>query len=365
MQIGNKINIGRGGLLVQLGSVASPAAPSMDLLLDLYPGAEVAYSFRKLSSDYTGYCCRVKRDSDDTTLDIGFTTDNIVDVTAIETFVGSNNATFAWYDQSGNDKHLITLNTDNWPVLVESGTVVKQGECYTGKFTGAESLISNEVTTPTTAAFLALLADVPDTPSATEYLVGKYNTDGNQRSYTLVCRDTGQMAVFQSANGTSSVYIQRDRDGYAFYGTQINTSSSYLYVGTGETSGSLTSFYQTSANFVIGASGADAGFFTGNIAELIQYNSAQTATADEIKANVLEYKNTGEAGEQTAPPLPDNTTNLTGQGFDSAEIDRRLIHLATLGLTGEDIIITGNSSPTGTSASARATLTSQGNQILY
>jgi len=43
-------------------------------LLDTYPDAAAAYSLRKLRADYSGSAVRVRRSSDNTEQDIGFTT---------------------------------------------------------------------------------------------------------------------------------------------------------------------------------------------------------------------------------------------------------------------------------------------------
>ena len=43
------------------------------LLLDIYTGAAAAYSVRKLRNAYTGSAIRVRRSSDNTEQDIGFT----------------------------------------------------------------------------------------------------------------------------------------------------------------------------------------------------------------------------------------------------------------------------------------------------
>jgi len=46
-------------------------------LLDEYPGAAAAYSFRKLRTAYTGSVIRVRRSSDNTEQDIGFSGENL------------------------------------------------------------------------------------------------------------------------------------------------------------------------------------------------------------------------------------------------------------------------------------------------
>lgn len=62
---------------------------SDSLLLDQYPDAYAAYSLRKLRSDYSGPCVRVRRMSDDAEKDFGFDSDGWVDVSAIESWLGS------------------------------------------------------------------------------------------------------------------------------------------------------------------------------------------------------------------------------------------------------------------------------------
>lgn len=61
------------------------------LLLDTYSGAAAAYSLRKLRNDYTGSAIRVRRSSDNTTLDVGFDANGNLDTASMLSFVGSNN----------------------------------------------------------------------------------------------------------------------------------------------------------------------------------------------------------------------------------------------------------------------------------
>ena len=75
---------------------------SQPLLLDQY-GTNIggAWSFRKLSSSYTGNCIRIRESGGNTETDIGFSGD-YVDEDAITAFCGSNSGFIVkWYDQSG------------------------------------------------------------------------------------------------------------------------------------------------------------------------------------------------------------------------------------------------------------------------
>ena len=80
--------------------------PPVQLLLDAYPGASAAYSFRLLRNDYTGQCCRIRESVGNTETDIGFV-DGYVDIATMETFKGAGNIfVVTIYDQSGNARDI-------------------------------------------------------------------------------------------------------------------------------------------------------------------------------------------------------------------------------------------------------------------
>ena len=89
-----------------LSLAAKVPAPSFTGILDTYSGAAVAYSAaRRLSSTYTGALIRVRRSSDNTEQDIGYNGSNVLDESALTSFVGAGNGfVVKLYDQSGNGK---------------------------------------------------------------------------------------------------------------------------------------------------------------------------------------------------------------------------------------------------------------------
>jgi len=111
------------------------------LLLDSYPGASVAYSFRLLSSSYTGAAIRVRRSTDNAEQDINFAA-GVLDTSALLTFCGSGNGFISrWYDQSGNTKDNIQSSLSSQPRIVLSGNLetinLKPAVDYiSGAFTG-------------------------------------------------------------------------------------------------------------------------------------------------------------------------------------------------------------------------------------
>ncbi len=105
--------------------LVQPSIPAFTGLLDTYTGAAVAYSAaRRLSSTYTGSLIRVRRSSDNTEQDIGYTAGNVLDESALTTFVGANNGfVVTIYDQSGNAKDATQATAVNQPRIVNAGVV--------------------------------------------------------------------------------------------------------------------------------------------------------------------------------------------------------------------------------------------------
>jgi hypothetical protein len=97
--------------------------------IEFFPTGEgCGLSLRKLIEDYTGYCVKVRRSSDDTEQDIGFTAGNVLDESALTTFVGAGDGFVSvWYDQFGNSNNATQTNPISQPKIVSSGTVIKEG----------------------------------------------------------------------------------------------------------------------------------------------------------------------------------------------------------------------------------------------
>jgi hypothetical protein len=120
-------------------------------LLDLYPSAAAAYSLRKLRTAYTGSAIRVRRSSDNTEQDIGFS-NNQLDTTALTTFCsGTNGFVTKWYDQSGNVFDATQVFALNQPQIVSSGSVILENGKPAAQFDGTDDalIVWNIVTAPT------------------------------------------------------------------------------------------------------------------------------------------------------------------------------------------------------------------------
>ena len=80
----------------------------------------VAYSLRRLRTNYTGAVIRVRRDSDNAEQNIFFT-NNELDITSLNNFIGTGNGyVTTWYDQSGNGLNAIQTIISQQPKIINN-----------------------------------------------------------------------------------------------------------------------------------------------------------------------------------------------------------------------------------------------------
>ena len=83
-----------------------------------------AWSTRKLRAAYAGSALRVRRSSDSTEQDIGFS-GNELDTAALLTFCGAGNGfVVTWYDQSGNSRNVTNATAAQQPKIVSAGLLI-------------------------------------------------------------------------------------------------------------------------------------------------------------------------------------------------------------------------------------------------
>ncbi len=116
--------------------------------------AAAAFSLRRLRCTYAGSAIRVRRSSDNTTLDIGFTSWGDLDTVAMKAFVTVNNAfVTTWYDQSGNGRNATQATAGNQPRIMLAGVIERQNNQPAIKWLGmGYALVTAGFTTFGTAA---------------------------------------------------------------------------------------------------------------------------------------------------------------------------------------------------------------------
>lgn len=130
-------------ILTGTGTVDSTASQTaVPQILDSYGSADTAYSLRKLRTVYAGFAIRVRRSTDNTEQDIGFSK-NILDISSLLAFCGGGNGfVTVWYDQSGNANHITQTSATSQPQIVASGVILTVGGRPTVLFDGTNDYMT-------------------------------------------------------------------------------------------------------------------------------------------------------------------------------------------------------------------------------
>jgi hypothetical protein len=108
------------------------------LLLDSFPNATLAYSFRKLKTGYTGNAIRVRRASDNTEQDVSYV-NNYLDTTSLKTFCSATNCFITtWFSQGDSTRNATQTTAANQPRIVNNGALDIQNGKVTAIYDGTD-----------------------------------------------------------------------------------------------------------------------------------------------------------------------------------------------------------------------------------
>jgi hypothetical protein len=252
-------------------------ASASALLLDTYSGASVAYSLRKLSSSYSGSAIRVRRSSDNTEQDIGFT-GNELDTTSLTSFVGANDGYVTrWYDQSGNANNSAQAAATVQPQIVSSGTVLTNNSKPSMFLENQDSLTFTSLTPITTFT----VAKIDTLNYAIHYVL--FN-NVSPRGYFYG-------GTFSGVNGLGIF----DGSAKSITGEDTNTHLGYFnYNGTNyevAKDGSAISNLASGSNFNLNYIGRQqtALSLNGQLQEIVIYPSTQSSNKSNIESNINTY----------------------------------------------------------------------------
>lgn len=264
-----------GQLPTQLGLIGSSDFES--LLLDFYPNASAAYSLRKLRLAYTGSAIRVRRSSDNTEQNIGFSGANL-DTTSLTTFCsGTNGFVTTWYDQSGNAANATQTTASNQPQIVSSGSVILDGAKPTIQQSGTSGLLVNNAAF--TDSFFVLKVN---TQTVVNYFIDATNGD-----YFA----NGSFAGVNGFGGADATNVR------SLTGEDLNRHLAYYNLSGGNLNiskdgAALTntgSFTQTNTLTRLLGRGLGNLDLLGNAQEMIFYNSNQSSNQSGIETNINTY----------------------------------------------------------------------------
>lgn len=266
-------------------TVTPSATPPNILLLDTYSGATVAYSVRKLRSSYSGSALRVRRSSDNTEQDIGFT-GNDLDTTSLSSFVGVGDGFITkWYDQSGSVNDLVQTTASLQPQIVSGGTILTENGKPILRYFAANS------------SSLSLTNIISHTSFWSSYAtMGRYSTGDIMASITNTtsvfpyASVTFNDGILYMASTTFYGRVNYNLTGLKLFTTYWVTSPSsnfYAYINN-----SLQSLILSGAiafgNFEgVGKRGGQTS--NGYISECIFYTTDQTSNNTAINTNIITY----------------------------------------------------------------------------
>jgi hypothetical protein len=276
---GNKLYAGQ--LPTQLGKIGSE---SFGYLLNDYPNAAAAYSLRLLRSAYTGNAIRVRRASDNTEQNIGFTIIGGLDTSALTSFCsGTNGFVTTWYDQSGNGNNATQTTAANQPQIVSAGNLITENGKPAAQFDGSDdSLAINYSSVSSFTSISSFIVAIQKSGAKTLF--------ARRRSISVTPTN---FALFSNGNIWN---------GSSYNGAFLSDGSQVLYNFTVDSSSGTiiyknsTSIFSNSTFFLgvgqesmyIGAS-VTGEFYDSKIQEIVLYPSNQSSSRTGIESNINTY----------------------------------------------------------------------------
>lgn len=267
-------------------------------LLDLYPSAAAAYSLRKLRAAYTGSAIRVRRASDNTETDIGFSGANL-DTTTLTSFCsGTNGFVTTWYDQSGNARDVTQTTATNQPQIVSSGSVITTNGKPAAQFDGSnDNLRFNSNLFLGAGQRTILSVYKPNNATGTfVYTIFGQSFNGSLGGYTLLQSRTESVtgdpyfAGFAAdlGNGLTTPNALQKLAQFNYNGTQGKLYKNNTLIQ----SANITLNAQSTGLIYIGLAnfnGALGEYANANIQESIAWTSNQDANTTGISTNINTY----------------------------------------------------------------------------
>jgi hypothetical protein len=275
------------------------------LLLDQYTGAAAAYSLRKLRSGYTGSAIRVRRSSDNTEQDIGFTSAGNLDESALTTFVGANNGfVVTWYDQSGNSKNATQSTAGSQPQIVSSGSILTTNSKPCLTFDGTNDYLNNTQSSTNLFAtnYSVFVVHNVTGGSLRKFIIETTNPSSDVYNPAIEYNGTlptniriwsGSGAAGISAISTSSTNIFSSNVQRLITSLKNGTTIQEIFVNNlseGSSSALIPANNITGYNIGTYRSANDR-WFEGTMQELILYSSYQSSNRTGISVNINTYFN--------------------------------------------------------------------------
>jgi hypothetical protein len=280
-------------MILSTHGVIASQIQSYAFLLDTYTSAAAAYSLRKLRSAYTGSAIRVRRSSDNTETNIGFSSLFGLDTTSLSSFCsGTNGFVTTWYDQSGNGRNATQTTAANQPQIVVSGSVIIENGKPAVKFDGISSRLNGGVllVNNTWSFFTSIKID----SMATAWnLIGQHSGTANTGRLQTIANDVPSSKIrtfFNNGASFSGLYSNTVSNNQYSITSLANNNDYFISInGAIEEVISNQALTPEDTNFTIGSIGLTLQPFNGKIQEIIGYTSNQSSNRTGIETNINSF----------------------------------------------------------------------------
>lgn len=259
---------------------------SVNLFLDLYPSATIAFSLRKLRVAYTGSCIRVRRSNDNTEQDVGFV-DNYLDTASLKTFVGANNGFVTkWYDQSGSGNDFSQTTAASQPQIINTGVVNRYNGIACLSLVGRHLLSSGVLFNGGTFSFICAYTNHSNTTLA--FYGNRNGSTGWNYAYNSTPQYT--FLTFGTGSASASINLSQQTKHLSFL-TRVSTTNS-LWINSTNSGTGTGSYTSTTGAFYIGRGGVSTGtqgIPNGDIYEIIGYTSDKSTDRTAMETNVNNF----------------------------------------------------------------------------
>ena len=236
-------------------------------LLDVYPGASLAFSLRNLTEDYTGALIRVKY-TNNTQEDIGFDGNGELDTATLLTNTAANGGdafVVTWYDQSGNGNNASSANTSSGDIgfrIVTGNVLNTENGKPAANNVGRNGMTLNNIIYTTGSLFIA----------------------GNQLSVGALNYIGGSTA--SAASGIGNWFTQNAYNSQAFLGIYQNASNPSTYATPAN---QFIANWDYDSTWNVSLNNGAYSNTTGNFPVKVQYVWGRNAVSIEFNGNCQEY----------------------------------------------------------------------------
>jgi len=270
--------------------------------LDVFTGSVGSFSLQKIREAYSGSSVRVRRSSDNSEQDIGFSTSGQFDEQSLNSFCsGTNGFVTTWYDQSEYPNNATmgtalnqpkiydsvsgiyyentrpTIFFNNNQLLVNNLTLVLQPVSYFFVAKGQSTARQGNIISKN-SFFAASFSDFPFVISLKNTFISASVSRGNDFSsdVSLTRVTTGNLQVYSVFQSVSQLGISIDSD--------LETTPSV-------TQSANTRVYSMGKASVENGGGVNTSGYTGYISEIIIYPFTQLSNREEIERKMKIFYN--------------------------------------------------------------------------